>query len=517
MKQPLEFDMRSFIHALPGLWRTERRGPALPWLVMGFCTLALLISCGGGGGVGSGGTGATATASGTVTGFGSIFVDGVRFDDSKASKRAARTAAEDGSGGVNAEIKLGQQVEFTFNGSVQDKGVASAITVAPRLIGVVTDTIPAVPNPPTQPLTAITVMGVQVAINTNAANGPVTQIDASNLSTGSNVEVHAIVGANGSLTATRIEDTAQLTNLLRGPVSNVSGTTVSIDGVTVQLSGLTASDQVKVKAATSAVVFGQYVSGVFTATATRVVNQPATSKDDGYLSGYVTGLDEVNKLFKLDGVSVSYSGASGTTGIAQGQYVRVRGVYSPTVVNQFLASKVQQRSSESSSNGGDSEIDGTVTASNPITATNTTGDITVRGIKITYTAASTTGCGVPAAFTIGTTYVSVHGNTSSTGVAATSIKCESEPSTGGTGAVVTVERVGSITEIVTAGADSGSFKMSSAKGPITVNFNSLTVFPRSPILSGSNLLVAVPVEVEGYFESAAADAAFIATKIKKQS
>ena len=47
--------------------------------------LALLLT-GCGGGVESGGTGATPAsfASGPITGFGSVIVNGVRFDDSKA-------------------------------------------------------------------------------------------------------------------------------------------------------------------------------------------------------------------------------------------------------------------------------------------------------------------------------------------------------------------------------------------------------------------------------------------------
>ena len=53
-----------------------------------FCSLAVLLSCGGGGGVDSGGTGAAppaTLASGPVTGLGSVTVNGVRFDDSTAS------------------------------------------------------------------------------------------------------------------------------------------------------------------------------------------------------------------------------------------------------------------------------------------------------------------------------------------------------------------------------------------------------------------------------------------------
>jgi hypothetical protein len=58
-------------------------------LLRAVCTLstaALLLACGGGGGgiagVGTGGTGSFSV--GTVTGFGSVFVNGVRYDDDGA-------------------------------------------------------------------------------------------------------------------------------------------------------------------------------------------------------------------------------------------------------------------------------------------------------------------------------------------------------------------------------------------------------------------------------------------------
>ena len=56
----------------------------LRWLASALAA-SLLIACGGGidlaGGVGSGGSG---LAEGTITGFGSVIVDGTRYDDSAA-------------------------------------------------------------------------------------------------------------------------------------------------------------------------------------------------------------------------------------------------------------------------------------------------------------------------------------------------------------------------------------------------------------------------------------------------
>lgn len=92
---------------------------------------ALLFACGGGsqvaGGVGSGGSG---LAEGTVTGFGSVIVDGVRYDDSAASVQA-----EDANGSRQATaLHLGQRVRLELDAD----GKARAIEVLPQLLGPVT-------------------------------------------------------------------------------------------------------------------------------------------------------------------------------------------------------------------------------------------------------------------------------------------------------------------------------------------------------------------------------------------
>ena len=91
----------------------------------------LLIACGGGsqvaGGVGSGGSG---LAEGTVTGFGSVIVDGVRYDDSAASPLVE---GADGSPQA-AVLHLGQRVRLELDAA----GKARAIEVLPQLLGPVT-------------------------------------------------------------------------------------------------------------------------------------------------------------------------------------------------------------------------------------------------------------------------------------------------------------------------------------------------------------------------------------------
>ena len=88
---------------------------------------ALLGACGGGGGdtagVGTGGTGSFSV--GTVTGFGSVFVNGIRYEDN-----GARLVDDDGTvkvlGTDDNPLKVGMVVEVT--GSVDDSGTVRSAT-----------------------------------------------------------------------------------------------------------------------------------------------------------------------------------------------------------------------------------------------------------------------------------------------------------------------------------------------------------------------------------------------------
>ncbi len=119
------------IHAHPSLARPWRALCAL------FVATALAVGCGGGtdSGVGAGGTGSPLSFSqGPITGFGSIVVNGVHFDDSGAS-----VVDDDGNALSNtASLRLGTVVDVqggvVTNGATQ----ASTIHVHVDLVGPVT-------------------------------------------------------------------------------------------------------------------------------------------------------------------------------------------------------------------------------------------------------------------------------------------------------------------------------------------------------------------------------------------
>ncbi|HEY5324044.1 MAG TPA: hypothetical protein VIK58_14550, partial [Caldimonas sp.] len=80
----------------------------------------LLAGCGGGGSAGpsSGGTGVAPTSftAGHISGFGSIIVNGVRYDDS-----AALVTDDDGNRSSREALKLGMHVEI-HGGGISDDG-----------------------------------------------------------------------------------------------------------------------------------------------------------------------------------------------------------------------------------------------------------------------------------------------------------------------------------------------------------------------------------------------------------
>ncbi|HEX6020216.1 MAG TPA: DUF5666 domain-containing protein, partial [Burkholderiaceae bacterium] len=159
-----------------GFWRA-----ATGWLA----ALALLVACGGG--VGTGGTGAF--ASGPITGFGSIIVDGIHFDDS-----AARIEGDDGSGRSRGELRLGTMVEVDSDPIVAGAARALRVRIVSALAGRV-DSVAA---------DHLVVNGLTVRVN----GGTVFDDDfvggIAGIATGRVVEVNGYVGA-AEIVATRIE------------------------------------------------------------------------------------------------------------------------------------------------------------------------------------------------------------------------------------------------------------------------------------------------------------------------
>lgn len=182
-----------------------------PWralVALLLAALAVLAACGG---VDSGGTGMTAdnSSAGRISGFGSVIVNGVRFDDSQAS-----VVDDDGLTRTRDELKLGMVVEVTgrlFGSS--GNGEASRIQFGHDIAG---------------PVESVDVPGGQLVVL-----GQTVRVDADTLFNtgtladvlaGDQVEVFAFYDATaGAYTATRIERTTGLAAYtLRGRISQLA-------------------------------------------------------------------------------------------------------------------------------------------------------------------------------------------------------------------------------------------------------------------------------------------------------
>ena len=153
-----------------------------------------LAACGGG--VETGGTGAGAYVQGPISGFGSVIVAGVRFDDA-----AAQIDDPDGNVRRREDLRLGMQVEvesgpITGDGSGNRLATATRVRLASELLGPVTSTDPANAR--------ITVLGQPVRLTpatvmAGLAAGPAA------LQTGDVVEVFGFFAEVNGYVATRVE------------------------------------------------------------------------------------------------------------------------------------------------------------------------------------------------------------------------------------------------------------------------------------------------------------------------
>ena len=198
----------------------------------------LLAACGGGGssviaGIGSGGTGGV--SAGPVSGFGSIIVNGVKFDDAGAA-----ITINDRPDRPVTEVRLGMMVEV--RGTIDDggkTGKATAIKASSQVEGPVASVDPAA--------NSFVILGQTVRVNINTVFEGLANLAA--LGAGEIVEVHGLTDpATGNITATRVERKPPFVSgvtgfSLVGTISSLNLTpatcTFKIGAATVNCSGAT--------------------------------------------------------------------------------------------------------------------------------------------------------------------------------------------------------------------------------------------------------------------------------------
>lgn len=192
-------------------------------------TLVLLAAaCSGGGGISGTGNMSSGFAFGPIDGFGSVIVNGVRFDTSSA------TFTAEGMPATQADLSIGQVVEVQGDFAT---GVATSVTYRSEIKGPVTS---ATVTDPLLGLGTFVVLGQTVRVNAQTVyDGTTLELIAVN----DLLEVSGPRNADGSVVATYIEAKAMLSEYkVVGVAANATATTFTIGGLNIDYSSADTSD-----------------------------------------------------------------------------------------------------------------------------------------------------------------------------------------------------------------------------------------------------------------------------------
>jgi hypothetical protein len=264
-----------------------------------------------------------AASKGVITGFGSVFVNGVEYDSVGAS------VTMDDLSSAESELQIGMVV--TVNGSIDGSGAtgtASSISFADNLEGPVSGIFSPASG-------TLVVMGQTVKVDGSTMYQNIN--DASLLALNDLVEVSGFPDANGVILATRIEKKSVLfsagstTVELKGIVSNVTGSAFSINALSVNASGVTWP--ASLANGSFVEVRGTLAAAGGPMTATFLELEPSFAAGEGEhveVEGIVTDYVSLSS-FKVNGVPVDGS-ALGAVTIANNMKIEVEG----TMVNGVL-------------------------------------------------------------------------------------------------------------------------------------------------------------------------------------
>jgi hypothetical protein len=265
---------------------------------------ALLPACGGGGGedggVGTGGTGSLSL--GPISGFGSIFVNGVRFDDD-----SARVLDADGLPSRREALALGMVVEVEGEPIAVVDGIrtarATTIRFGSELLG---------------PVEAVSGDGFVVLgqpVRATAATAWANAAGPSSLRAGDVVEVYGFPSADPrrAYVATRVEVRGAADRwIVRGVVreSRPEAARFRIGGISVDMSGAPSPSRYAPPDGTLVRVrvlpVPRAPDGAYLGDLLRVASRALPDRDDVEIEGLVTAFESATR-FSVDGVPVDAS------------------------------------------------------------------------------------------------------------------------------------------------------------------------------------------------------------------
>lgn len=300
--------------------------------------LPILAACGGNDDESPPPAAATQTAIGTISGFGSVVVNGIRFDDS-----AARISMDDAAT-TRDRLRVGMVVQVRGRIHSNGTGVADSIGYNDCVQGPVS-AIDRAQN-------TVTVLGQTVQVDDDTVFDGVTLRDLNAFAVGDQVEVSCLQDrANNRLRATRMERLGAFQNgvselEVKGVVSNLdlAAGTCSINGLSVNFAGVAAVDRPAGLANGMTIEAGgrNFGNGVLTADRLRDRDRDRISYPDGdglEVEGYVSDFVSIAN-FKVAGQVVNATNAvirNGTAAdIRNGLKVEVEG----TIGNGVLVAGV---------------------------------------------------------------------------------------------------------------------------------------------------------------------------------
>jgi hypothetical protein len=304
-------------------------------------TSLMLGSCGGGdiflSGVGVG-TGGTGFVSGTVTGLGSVIVDGVRYDDSKAVLERKADLVQTEALGLS-DLQVGQFAALELD----SQGALVRVRIDAQLLGPVGSVVAASRQ--------LTVWGQTVLVNTDPGLGPVTVFSGysgiSDVAAQDRVQVYGVLQpdpidtSREFIRATRIEhlvSTSTLPARLTGTLSSGGATGLMLAGLALDTSQAVNLASGQTLSAGSVVTVVLPWSQSITTPTTRLLAQSVrvvSAADVGTNSFRLSGAVQLKPggTLLIQGVAVDASDATLAAvrdALAQGTYITVTGQVSQT-------------------------------------------------------------------------------------------------------------------------------------------------------------------------------------------
>ena len=281
--------------------------------IFGISALVLsvtLAACGGGGnsvaGIDARGgpTRVSTVAKGTITGFGSIIVNGVRYDTATAN------IDNDGIAGVLSDLNVGQVV--VVKGTL-DTGGATGLAESVSFGDLVEGPISAIDIV----AGSITVLEQMVFIDADTSfDDSISPPSIGGLALNDTIEVSGFIRADGSISATRIEDKPAGTEFeVTGNISNLTASTFQINNLVVDFSAAQLDDFPGgiLQDAQLVEAKGNSLGGAGELLGTRVEfkgnNLGADDGDHVEVEGFITRFVSASD-FDIEGIPVTTSGAT---------------------------------------------------------------------------------------------------------------------------------------------------------------------------------------------------------------